>query len=203
MRGAEATEVLDEDEDSSNVTSRKHPNNEPSAGQANAEVTASQSVSPPVQLQPLNAPPLQPLDRENKDNLPIILPSAATPSVTESLSTNAPAEIGSIESSNVPQAPSTSTDGIVTGQMPVLSDSMRPPLGAGGEVQNTNTSNSRCHKCNKRLGLLGFSCRCGGIFCRPHLHAEEHACSFDYQQLGRQTIQSRNPKVVSAKVDRF
>eukprot|EP01053_Blabericola_migrator_P010410 Blabericola_migrator_1__10409@NODE_5883_length_649_cov_343_723368_g3887_i0_p1_GENE_NODE_5883_length_649_cov_343_723368_g3887_i0NODE_5883_length_649_cov_343_723368_g3887_i0_p1_ORF_typecomplete_len142_score11_70zfA20/PF01754_16/1_5e09zfA20/PF01754_16/6_4e03zfAN1/PF01428_16/2_2e03zfAN1/PF01428_16/1_5e05_NODE_5883_length_649_cov_343_723368_g3887_i0144569 len=62
---------------------------------------------------------------------------------------------------------------------------------------------SRCYKCGKRLGLLGFTCRCGAVCCRPHLHAEEHNCTFDYQQLGRQTIGNRNPKVISAKLNKI
>eukprot|EP01057_Protomagalhaensia_wolfi_P001051 Protomagalhaensia_wolfi_Nauph_80__1050@NODE_160_length_3372_cov_649_059106_g121_i0_p3_GENE_NODE_160_length_3372_cov_649_059106_g121_i0NODE_160_length_3372_cov_649_059106_g121_i0_p3_ORF_typecomplete_len170_score7_43zfA20/PF01754_16/3_8e12zfA20/PF01754_16/8e03zfAN1/PF01428_16/1_8e04zfAN1/PF01428_16/1_2e05_NODE_160_length_3372_cov_649_059106_g121_i043510 len=69
--------------------------------------------------------------------------------------------------------------------------------------QVTQACRTRCYKCNKRLGLLGFACRCGAVCCRPHLHAEEHNCPFDYRQLGRQTIKDRNPKVVTAKLDQI
>lgn len=62
---------------------------------------------------------------------------------------------------------------------------------------------SRCYKCNKRVGLLGFKCRCGVICCRPHLHAEEHDCTFNYQEFGRQVIETRNPKLVTEKFDRM
>lgn len=67
----------------------------------------------------------------------------------------------------------------------------------------TQQDPSRCYKCNKRVGLLAFKCRCGAIFCRPHLHAEEHGCTFDYQSMARQTLESRNPKIVTEKLDRI
>ncbi|KAK0414020.1 hypothetical protein QR680_007112 [Steinernema hermaphroditum] len=44
---------------------------------------------------------------------------------------------------------------------------------------------NRCTTCNKRVGLLGSSCRCGGLFCSLHRYEKEHNCGFDYKSLER------------------
>jgi predicted nucleic acid binding AN1-type Zn finger protein len=39
---------------------------------------------------------------------------------------------------------------------------------------------SRCNKCGRKVGLLGFDCRCGRTFCKLHRMSEEHDCGFDF-----------------------
>lgn len=41
---------------------------------------------------------------------------------------------------------------------------------------------TRCEKCKKKLGVLEYKCKCGKLFCITHLHAEEHNCTFNYQE---------------------
>lgn len=38
---------------------------------------------------------------------------------------------------------------------------------------------SRCAACRKKVGLVGFECRCGSTLCPAHRHAELHGCGFD------------------------
>ncbi|XP_044447346.1 zinc finger A20 and AN1 domain-containing stress-associated protein 12, partial [Triticum aestivum] len=38
---------------------------------------------------------------------------------------------------------------------------------------------TRCMACKKKVGLLGFACRCGGTFCSLHRYVDGHACDFD------------------------
>ncbi|KAI4352367.1 hypothetical protein L6164_006627 [Bauhinia variegata] len=38
------------------------------------------------------------------------------------------------------------------------------------------TKKNRCKNCNKKVGLTGFQCRCGDVFCGRHRYPEEHAC---------------------------
>lgn len=47
---------------------------------------------------------------------------------------------------------------------------------------------SRCHSCNKKIGLTGFQCQCGYFFCAKHRHAEEHACTFDHAAHQREIL---------------
>lgn len=62
---------------------------------------------------------------------------------------------------------------------------------------------NRCHICRKRVGLTGFPCRCGGLFCSLHRYSNEHNCTFDYKQLGAQEIRKNNPLVVGEKVKKI
>ena len=58
----------------------------------------------------------------------------------------------------------------------------------------------RCVVCNKKLGLMEYSCRCGQLFCIKHQLPEEHNCTFDYQKMGKDLLDKKNPQVVGNKV---
>ena len=61
----------------------------------------------------------------------------------------------------------------------------------------------RCTSCNKKVGLLGFVCRCGGTFCSLHRYTDEHACDFDFRTAGREQIAKKNPLVVAPKINKI
>lgn len=44
-----------------------------------------------------------------------------------------------------------------------------------------NKKRSRCNVCNKKVGLLGFECRCGYVFCGFYCYLEEYFCLLDYK----------------------
>lgn len=62
---------------------------------------------------------------------------------------------------------------------------------------------NRCTYCKKRVGLTGFKCRCGDIFCSLHRYSETHDCLFDYRKAGRETIRKENPVVKAEKIDKI
>ncbi|KAJ2947382.1 hypothetical protein O0L34_g17150 [Tuta absoluta] len=62
---------------------------------------------------------------------------------------------------------------------------------------------NRCNVCKKKVGLTGFECRCGGLFCAVHRYSDKHECSFDYRELGAQEIRRNNPVVVSQKIHKI
>ncbi|KAG2657299.1 zinc finger A20 and AN1 domain-containing stress-associated protein 12-like [Panicum virgatum] len=62
---------------------------------------------------------------------------------------------------------------------------------------------SRCASCNKKVGLLGFVCRCGDTFCGLHRYTDEHACGFDFKTAGREQIAKKNPLVVAPKINKI
>ncbi|CAL5013386.1 unnamed protein product [Urochloa decumbens] len=82
---------------------------------------------------------------------------------------------------------------------------------AGGSVESsspskaprTSSSVNRCHSCRKRVGLTGFRCRCGELFCGAHRYSDRHECSFDYKGVGRDAIARENPVVRAAKIVRI
>lgn len=63
---------------------------------------------------------------------------------------------------------------------------------------------NRCSTCNRRIGLTGFKCRCGGgAFCRSHRYPEQHACSFNFKAMGREQILKANPVIKASKLDKI
>lgn len=62
---------------------------------------------------------------------------------------------------------------------------------------------NRCGSCRKRVGLTGFKCRCGHIYCALHRYSDKHNCTFDYKAAGQEAIAKANPLVVADKVVKF
>lgn len=65
------------------------------------------------------------------------------------------------------------------------------------------TGPSRCATCRKRVGLTGFTCKCGNLFCAMHRYSDKHDCPFDYQSVGRDAIAKSNPVIKADKLDKF
>ena len=61
----------------------------------------------------------------------------------------------------------------------------------------------RCAACGRKVGLMGFECRCGGVFCGEHRYSDRHDCGYDYRGAGRDAISQANPVVRPDKVDKF
>jgi hypothetical protein len=47
---------------------------------------------------------------------------------------------------------------------------------------------ARCEQCKKKLGLQEYTCKCKKVFCISHLHAEQHSCTFDYKEEGKEIL---------------
>jgi len=62
---------------------------------------------------------------------------------------------------------------------------------------------TRCNTCKKRVGLTGFNCRCGNVFCVMHRYSDKHACPFDYRTAARDAIAKANPVVKAEKLDKI
>ncbi|XP_066992333.1 AN1-type zinc finger protein 6 isoform X1 [Anabrus simplex] len=62
---------------------------------------------------------------------------------------------------------------------------------------------NRCATCRKKVGLTGFECRCGGLFCAVHRYSDKHNCTFDYREMGAQEIRRNNPVVVGEKIQKI
>lgn len=61
----------------------------------------------------------------------------------------------------------------------------------------------KCQMCKKKIGLTGFECRCGKLFCSTHRYADIHDCTFDYKEDGREKIRKANPTCTDDKITRF
>lgn len=65
------------------------------------------------------------------------------------------------------------------------------------EEKKEQTDKTKCWTCSKKIGLMGFDCRCGYIYCAKHRYAEEHECDFDHKSRGREIIAKANPNIVN------
>ncbi|KAG7014234.1 Zinc finger A20 and AN1 domain-containing stress-associated protein 8, partial [Cucurbita argyrosperma subsp. argyrosperma] len=70
-------------------------------------------------------------------------------------------------------------------------------------AEKVKESPNRCSSCRKRVGLTGFNCRCGSLFCAVHRYSDKHDCPFDYQAIGREAIAKANPVVKAEKLDKI
>ncbi|KAK4492405.1 hypothetical protein RD792_003210 [Penstemon davidsonii] len=78
-----------------------------------------------------------------------------------------------------------------------------PSSSEASEEPKPKEGHSRCTTCKKRVGLTGFKCRCGHLFCGSHRYSEKHDCPFDYRTAGKDAIAKANPVVKAEKLDRI
>ncbi|EME31537.1 AN1-type zinc finger protein 5 [Galdieria sulphuraria] len=62
---------------------------------------------------------------------------------------------------------------------------------------------NRCQWCNKKVGLTGFSCRCGYVFCSEHRYSDKHNCNFDFKSQNKEILSKANPQVVASKINKI
>jgi len=55
----------------------------------------------------------------------------------------------------------------------------------------------KCKQCNKKLKMMGFTCKCGFKFCIVHQNPHSHNCSYDYKTEKCKIIEKNNPKLGS------
>jgi len=138
----------------------------------------------------------------------------ASLSIDESSSSSSPAKTSN--SSSVDTAlptvifPSTQTDkrneSELEGMAVASSESPAPnnPEDSEGHKEASGKKKkNRCMSCKKKVGLTGFTCRCGGLFCSIHRYSDKHECTFDYKELGAEEIRKSNPVVVASKVQKI
>ncbi|XP_010669036.2 zinc finger A20 and AN1 domain-containing stress-associated protein 12-like [Beta vulgaris subsp. vulgaris] len=68
----------------------------------------------------------------------------------------------------------------------------------------STSTRTRCDACKKRVGLIGFKCRCGGVYCGLHRYANEHSCAVDniHKALEREAL-SKQLNAAACKADKF
>ena len=73
-----------------------------------------------------------------------------------------------------------------------------PPAPA---IVKKQINTSRCFACNKKIGLLGFKCKCEMFFCAEHRYSDKHECAFDYKAQGKELLTRANPVIAPKKLD--
>ncbi|KAM9323361.1 AN1-type zinc finger protein 5-like isoform 1-T2 [Pholidichthys leucotaenia] len=88
-----------------------------------------------------------------------------------------------------------------------LTVSVSHPSAAGSEEPKApeppKPKKNRCFMCRKKVGLTGFDCRCGNLFCGRHRYSDMHNCPYDYKAEAAAKIRKENPVVVADKIQRI
>tara|TARA_B100000575_G_scaffold290822_2_gene295269 strand:+ start:206 stop:415 length:210 start_codon:yes stop_codon:yes gene_type:complete len=63
----------------------------------------------------------------------------------------------------------------------------------------------RCSFCNKKVGLINFTCKCEGIFCALHRYTHTHNCPLikEKKEDNKKVIQKQNPKTESTTLEKI
>ncbi|XP_024982742.1 zinc finger A20 and AN1 domain-containing stress-associated protein 8-like [Cynara cardunculus var. scolymus] len=86
------------------------------------------------------------------------------------------------------------------------SEMAQPSCGSPTQAESNSKSKegpTRCMTCRKRVGLTGFNCRCGHIFCSVHRYSDKHDCPFDYRATAKDAIAKANPVVKAEKLEKI
>lgn len=59
---------------------------------------------------------------------------------------------------------------------------------------------ARCACCNRKLGVMPLSCKCGKLLCRMHHLPEEHECSVNYKELGTKQLKDKLQQLRPKKI---
>ncbi|CAL9155113.1 unnamed protein product [Musa hybrid cultivar] len=85
----------------------------------------------------------------------------------------------------------------------VLAPSVCAPSSSEPVEAKAKEGPNRCSTCKKRVGLTGFTCRCGNLFCSVHRYSDKHDCSFDYRSAAQNALAKANPVVKPKKLDKI
>nr|XP_014340288.1 PREDICTED: AN1-type zinc finger protein 6 isoform X2 [Latimeria chalumnae] len=75
--------------------------------------------------------------------------------------------------------------------------------GQEGSPEKAKMKKNRCFMCKKKVGLTGFECRCGNLYCGMHRYSDVHNCSYDYKADAAEKIRKENPVVVGEKIQKI
>lgn len=130
----------------------------------------------------------------NTTTTPIAIPSRQTkPEINNDEPMSTPAASSFISTSPLGAASMESGSLIAT--------SLSSSVSTTSETKKKN----RCvfEGCKRKVGLTGFDCRCGGLYCWEHRYSDKHNCEFDYKELGQDQIRKNNPIVVGEKIQKI
>ena len=60
----------------------------------------------------------------------------------------------------------------------------------------------KCYFCKKKVGYMGFTCKCNHIYCKKHRYTHSHNCIAvsETKQKEKEKIETKNPKIDYQKV---
>lgn len=163
---------------------QQSPSPSPLAGR----VSPSSMSSPTIEtaIEEMKSPAAGPVDTSTTPSVETAMPTVPTPSVSDKTKEDSDKLEEASGGSDLAMSPASST---TSDDNPADKDK-RP-------------KKSRCHTCKKKVGLTGFECRCGGLYCSMHRYSDKHDCTFNYKELAQEQIRKNNPVIVSQKIQKI
>jgi len=137
-------------------------------------------------------------------SVPIPIPARPTPTDSND-STAMSIQADSNFSSSLLSSTSPSACAGVASSVDDSSSNIASSVGTVGSVGAEKKKRTRCvlESCKRKVGLTGFDCRCGGLYCWEHRYSDKHNCQFDYKELGQDQIRKNNPIVIGEKIQKI
>jgi len=133
---------------------------------------------------------------------------AATPAVAPAV---APAVEPPVDIAEAPSAPTSKAEDASSSAQPEPAATSPAIVGAARPAEaveqedeppkKVQANTSRCWTCNRKIGLLGFQCKCEYFFCAEHRYSDRHECAFDYKAQGKQQLTKANPTIAPSKME--
>eukprot|EP00069_Balaena_mysticetus_P021009 bmy_02951T0 len=95
----------------------------------------------------------------------------------------------------IPETEDLQASGSETAQQPSEEQSKSP--------EKPKQKKNRRFMCRKKVGLTGFECRCGNVYCGVHHYSDVHKCSYNYKADAAEKIRKENPVVVGEKIQKI
>ena len=138
--------------------------------------------------------------------------SPAPPAAAAAAAPPAPVMLSAAPGTSEPMAidPTPAPAPMVTSPPPEVAPSVTPEVAPSGDASppmpppeppKKQVNTSRCFACNKKIGLLGFKCKCEFVFCATHRAEDKHSCAFDYKAQGKELLTRLNPVITPKKLE--
>nr|KAF6267827.1 zinc finger AN1-type containing 6 [Pipistrellus kuhlii] len=88
-------------------------------------------------------------------------------------------------------------------QASVSDPAQQPAEEQDKSLEKPKQKKNRCFMCRKKVGLTGFECRCGNVYCGVHRYSDVHNCSYNYKADAAEKIRKENPVVVGEKIQKI
>uniref|UniRef100_A0A3P9NXE6 Zgc:77486 n=1 Tax=Poecilia reticulata TaxID=8081 RepID=A0A3P9NXE6_POERE len=149
-----------------------------------------------------------PGEKGRTENLPttgfsLICPSSPSPVTQQMTAMSISPDSGAVDSDRavVEEAEEEEDEEEGTSNKPVADDAQASS--EGDQTPDKNKKKNRCFSCRKKVGLTGFDCRCGNLFCAIHRYSDKHDCPYDYRSAAAARIRKENPIVVAEKIQKL
>mmetsp|Transcript_23538 Transcript_23538/g.35219 ORF Transcript_23538/g.35219 Transcript_23538/m.35219 type:complete len:433 (+) Transcript_23538:96-1394(+) len=73
----------------------------------------------------------------------------------------------------------------------------------GMKKRKAQRCKTRCYLCNKKVGYLGFECKCMFTFCEKHRFPDAHKCTFDHKRRHRNKLKKDNQALSADKLTKI